>query len=224
MIKGSDIMRNLKTIRKSKNITQKQVADYLHMSESTYCLYEKGSRTPTPDTVSKLADYFKVSTDYLLGRTDEIEIKPYEDNVKEYANACFIDYTNEKIVRLPILGGVSAGLPELAIQEFDEYEYAILPKNARDEDYFWLRVKGDSMEPTLFNNYFVLVQTNAAVKNNDVAVVALNGDEATIKRYKYKPDGSSWLYADNKKYLPIKLTVELRPNIIGKVVKFMGNL
>lgn len=63
-------MNNLKTIRKEKKKTQLQVASLLGVTQAAYSMYESGVREPDKDTLFKLADYFNVTTDYLLGRTD----------------------------------------------------------------------------------------------------------------------------------------------------------
>ena len=58
----------LKELRKSKSATQKNMADLLEITERNYQRYEYGLVDPTASNVSKLADYFGVSVDYLLGR------------------------------------------------------------------------------------------------------------------------------------------------------------
>jgi len=65
---------HLKAIRQSKNITQKQIATAIGLSESNYQLFEYGKIKPSFDTLIALADYFNVSIDYLVGRTDKPEI------------------------------------------------------------------------------------------------------------------------------------------------------
>ena len=61
----------LKEIRKSKGVTQKAMAKYLGVLEQSYQLYEYGKREPNHETTIKLADFFDVSLDYLMGRSDE---------------------------------------------------------------------------------------------------------------------------------------------------------
>lgn len=61
----------LRTIRKQRKLTQRELASKLNMSQSTIALYETGDRKPDPDTINKIADFFDVSTDYLLGRSDD---------------------------------------------------------------------------------------------------------------------------------------------------------
>lgn len=60
----------LKNLRTEKNITQKDLAKYLGVSDRSVGYYETGKRTPPPDIIKKIADYFNVSVDYLLGRTN----------------------------------------------------------------------------------------------------------------------------------------------------------
>ena len=58
----------LRALREKEGLTQKQVANYLQLSRSTYTYYELGKRQPNLQTLSRLAEFFHVSTDYLLGR------------------------------------------------------------------------------------------------------------------------------------------------------------
>ncbi len=60
-------MKSLKLIRKQRNKTQKDVADFLKMSEAGYSGYETGRTEPNIETLIKLADFFGCSIDYLLG-------------------------------------------------------------------------------------------------------------------------------------------------------------
>jgi transcriptional regulator with XRE-family HTH domain len=73
-MKGGTILETLpsrlKNLRKEKNVMQKEIASFLDVSSSAYGFYEQGKRTPTSDIIGKLADYFNVSTDYLLCKTN----------------------------------------------------------------------------------------------------------------------------------------------------------
>lgn len=65
------IFKNLRAIREDNDISQKIIADYLNVSQNTYSQYETGVISLTAETLIKLADYYHVSIDYLLDRTDE---------------------------------------------------------------------------------------------------------------------------------------------------------
>jgi len=68
-----DFPGRLKALRKSKGITQKVLSIFLEMHERAYQMYEYGTREPNHATTAKLAAYFGVSVDYLLGLTDNPE-------------------------------------------------------------------------------------------------------------------------------------------------------
>lgn len=69
----------LKELRLKNEKLQKDVADYLNITTSAYGYYEKGIRQPNPEMLLKLAEYFDVTTDFLLGRTDT----PNEKNIDD---------------------------------------------------------------------------------------------------------------------------------------------
>lgn len=71
----------LRDIREDKDITQKELADYLHIRQNTYSQYETGQRQLSMDTLVKLALFFGTSTDYILELTDET--RPYRRSKKE---------------------------------------------------------------------------------------------------------------------------------------------
>lgn len=56
--------------RKLNKVTQRQIADYLNMAQPSYIRYEKGTSEPNLENLVKIADYFDVSVDYLLGRCE----------------------------------------------------------------------------------------------------------------------------------------------------------
>lgn len=66
----SILSERLRNERTTKGYTQKQVADYLQITYNAISQYESGSREPSLDTLCRICDFFDVSADYLLGRTD----------------------------------------------------------------------------------------------------------------------------------------------------------
>lgn len=65
----NSISEKLKYLRDLKKLTQKEVANSIGVTTSAYGFYEQGKRTPSPELIVKLAEYFNVTTDYLLGYT-----------------------------------------------------------------------------------------------------------------------------------------------------------
>ena len=66
----------IKDLREDADLTQKEIAEYLHIKQNTYSQYENGQRQLPLDFLVALAKYYKTSTDYILGLTDER--KPYK--------------------------------------------------------------------------------------------------------------------------------------------------
>ena len=65
-------MNRIRELRKQKGVSQKELSIELSLSQPTVCAWEKGVKEPSNKSASKLADYFGVSMDYLLGRSDNI--------------------------------------------------------------------------------------------------------------------------------------------------------
>ena len=61
----------IKDLREDNDITQRELAEYLHIKQNTYSQYENGQRGLPIEMLIKLARYFHTSTDYILGLTDE---------------------------------------------------------------------------------------------------------------------------------------------------------
>lgn len=60
----------IRELREDHDLTQQEVANMLDMKQSQYCRYEKGYRDIPTDILIKLADFYKTTTDYILGRTE----------------------------------------------------------------------------------------------------------------------------------------------------------
>ena len=76
------MVKNLKKLRENAKISQKQLADIIHVSQQSINKYENHDVEPNIETLCEIADYFDVSTDYLIGRTDVMRMNV---SVKEYA-------------------------------------------------------------------------------------------------------------------------------------------
>ena len=128
------IGEKIKALRKQKGITAKKVAEALNILPDTYRNYETGRREPNLETLSNIAEYFGVSTDYLLGREtfqDPIDLL----NLNPQEKAIVYAYVNLKPDKrsefLEILKSIVAGSDAKAItrsgskQKDDDDEYII---------------------------------------------------------------------------------------------------
>lgn len=125
------------------------------------------------------------------------------------------------ILLLPVLGKIPAGDPIEQLENLVEYKQVPNPGKYKENELFILNVTGDSMIGSrIFEGDQVLVWKTPEVNNGDIAVVNVNGEDATLKRVKKTDSGQYILYPDNPKYEPIIINNE-RARIIGKVVQVM---
>lgn len=91
------ISNRLKELRQEKDLLQKDIANYLNISTSAYGFYEQGKRTPDTEIIKKLSEFFNVSLDYLLGKTDIRESADDILNGKEPTIALHSDYEYDEL-------------------------------------------------------------------------------------------------------------------------------
>lgn len=125
----------------------------------------------------------------------------------------------ERVAMIPILGAVPAGPAHAASAEAEGHIPVALDREPV-ESLFALKVKGDSMEPTLMNGDTVVVRWQEAAKNGEIIVARFEEDEATVKRFKMRPSGAL-LVPDNTKYPPFPLG---EGKIAGKVISLIRRL
>ena len=87
--------------RKRKGLTQEQLANKFFLNKSSISRYEKGNQTPEMPTLQKFADFFNVSTDYLLGRTDERNLSIEKSKLDESVTTISAHRINSDIDNLP---------------------------------------------------------------------------------------------------------------------------
>lgn len=109
----------------------------------------------------------------------------------------------QRTVKIPVLGRVAAGLPILAVENCEGYlDFPVMHRNQLYGELFGLRVEGDSMiDAGIFSGDIVIVQKEPIAENGDI-VVALVGDEATVKRF-FRENGKYRLQPENKSMEPI---------------------
>lgn len=199
-------MERLRRLRESRDLLQKDLAELLGVDRTTYVKYETGKSEPGHETLVRLANFFNVSTDYLLGN-DTGSASPSGNWI-------------------PVLGYVVAGIPIEATEEILDYE-EITPEMAAQGEHFGLKVKGDSMEPKFSPGDVVIVRKQEDVDNGDIAVVLVNGDEATIKKIKKRPDGVMLIPLNPNYEVMFYNNEEIKTlpvTIVGKAVELRAKL
>lgn len=200
-------------LRIKKHLTPNYVE---RMSNIPYDDLEKvreGEKNLTDSQVHKMALVLDTTYDYLMGLTDDPRIPGNGDDG----------------VKIKVFGDVAAGIPIKQIDNFDPDDAdsweEIDRRTAKNGEYFALRIKGDSMEPRMFEGDTVIVRHQPSVESGEIAIVAINGDEATCKKVTFTSDGMI-LNSLNPKYEPRFFSNErvqkLPVRILGKVVEIRG--
>lgn len=204
--------KNLKFYMDLYNKSRIEIAKTLGVSYTTFASWENGTNYPRIDKIEMLANYFKIS------KADLIENK-YK---KLSGESDTINFHPRVGVKIPILGEVVAGTPISAIENILGYE-EITPEMAATGDFFCLKVKGASMEPKLFEGDLLVVRQQTDVDSNEIAVVLVNGDEATVKQIKKATSGITLIGYNVAVYPPRFYSnqeiQELPVTIIGKVIE-----
>ncbi len=196
-----------------ENLNKKQLAILEFIKKE---IYKKGY----PPSVREICEAVNLkSTSTVHGHLSRLEKKGFirRDATKpraiEVLDGNGFSYFKKEMVDLPVVGKVTAGQPILA-QENIEDVFPIPIDFVGNKDSFILVVKGDSMiNAGIYSQDYVIVSQQPYANNGDI-VVALLGDEATVKRF-YKENGHFRLQPENQLYEPI-IVEELK--ILGKVV------
>jgi len=195
-----------------KATTPTAVCKHITKSSGNLATWKNGN--VRNDHLKALADYFEVSVDYLLGRTDD----PKGDWSKEH-------FPPEKIYYIPVIASVAAGfnrnIDELTANEWQEIPASIC-RGYDPKDLYVFIVSGDSMSPKFLDGDRVLVVQQQSVDPGDIAIVSYNNyEDGTLKKVYYEPGCD---YVDliplNSKYDPIRLQGEDLDGcrICGKVI------
>ncbi len=197
-----EIYERIKLRRKEIGLSAETVAERLGVSPATIYRYENNDIKKFPtDILEPLAKVLHTTPAYLLG----IENKNKSNTA----------------VKIPVLGLVRAGIPMDAVEYIIDYE-EIGKDMARQGEFFALQIKGDSMEPKISEGDVVIVRKQPDVENGEIAIILVNGDEATIKKVQ-KFNGGINLIPSNPAYDVMTYTNEqiekLPVRVLGKVVE-----
>lgn len=198
------ISNNINKLIRERNVTQVDIHNKTKIPKSTLTGYVKGTSTPSPGNVQKIADFFEVPKSSIDPR--------FKKNITNITPV-------KEVIKIPILGVIACGDPILAEQNIDGYREEIA-ESVPTGDVFFLETKGDSMTPTVPENSFVLIRKQDTVENNEIAAVLINGDsEATLKRVMFQGESMILIPDNTQGHSPIIVNKENPARIIGKAIK-----
>lgn len=166
----------LRERRKEKGLTMKQVADAVGVSEATVSRWESGNiANMGRSKIYALSKILGLSPAEIMG----IEEPPKESSNQKSPELTPVEYNPTH--KIPVLGRISAGLPLYAEENIEEYIYTEL--NGGNE-YFGLRVEGDSMNAArICDGDIIIVRQQEQVEDGEIAVVMVGDEDATVKRF-----------------------------------------
>ncbi len=209
------IGERIKFERNKKGISQAALGELLQLTQQAIGKWEKNLAEPDSETLLKLSDIFEIPVSSLLGREEKSPSNVYDvDGLLVY----------EEIGT--VCAGFNGAINEIPTGKKIEIPASMISGGNKD-DYFVLRVTGNSMYPKLLEGDTILCKRCDSVDSGDLAVVLYNGDEATVKKINYIT-GQNWLelIPINPEYPSKRIegTDLDQCRILGKVVKLIRDL
>lgn len=224
MLSNKELGAYLKKLRENRNLSLRQVDYRSSVSFSHLSMIENGTRRPTALTLKELANVYNVDYIDLYEKAGYLDLAESE-KLKNSVDSNIFPVTDIP-KKVPVVGRISAGLPILATENIEGYEFAPSSQIKEGYTYFYLRVQGDSMNLKFNEGDIVLVQKQDDLENNEIGVILVNGFDATVKKYRKEnglvilepmstnPENTVQIY--NPKDISIK--------IIGKVISYQGKI
>lgn len=247
-----DFGRLIQLKREELEVSLKEMSTALGITESDLDDCEQGILPLNLEWAEKMANFLDTNVSQLLFEHDLYEGKvpeEYHDEVRKWetlvkaaedeaandsyehrkSSANCEELSGMELVKFPVIGSIAAGYDCCALEEYTG-DYAYFPSSelsAPADEYFVLRVKGNSMYPKLLENDTVLVRRKQCVDSGKIAVVLYDGEDATVKRVNYI-SGENWLelVPINPEYQTKRIEgVNLEQcRVLGEVVKLMRDM
>lgn len=202
--KGGSIMNfgdRIKQLRVANNLSQTEFGKMIGVAKTTVSSYERNNSVPNDEIKKEISRKFNVSIDELVG--NDVKIK-------------------QRSFKIPVFAYVSAGNPLFTSEEIIDWEELPIKYKSQGE-FFALMVKGQSMEPRFCEGDVVIVKKQNDVDDGELAIVLVNGDQATFKQVRKSDAGITLIGTNTAAYLPHFYSndeIETLPvAIIGKVVE-----
>ena len=198
--------KRLMQVMAENNDTIYSLAEFLHLSPSAISRYTSASMTPKILTIEAMSTKYGISPAWLMGA-----------NVDKYPEP----ESEKSSKRIPIVGTIAAGVPILAQQNIEGYEY--VPNDLNVD--FCLRVKGDSMiNARILDGDLVFIRQQPDVETGEIAAVMID-DEATLKRV-YKINGTVILRPENPNYHEqVYSKKDMKDvSILGKAIRYISEV
>ena len=174
--------KNIRFYVEKINKDRREICKDLNVSYSTFSDWYNGNKYPRIDKIEAMANYFDIQK---------------SDLIEEHSNNNIIDISG----MIPIVGKIPAWYPVLAQENIEGYMPTMM-KNPNE--YFYLRVSGVSMiNAGIPNGSLVLIHKQPCAENGEIVACRVNGNEATLKRFKPVDKNTVVLMPENPDFQPI---------------------
>ena len=213
---GNKFSNRLKMAMQIRNMKAIELSEKANIPKSAISQYLSGVYEAKQKSIFKIANVLNVSEGWLMG----LDV-PMERQKSNNINIEKTDTLGNPVTPIPILGTIKAGYDYIAQENWIgtvDVETSLIKDG---EEYFALKVKGDSMAPVFVEDDIVIIKKQKDCENIEFAVFSIDGDEGTLKKIKKTNDGII-LQPLNPAYGPVMYTydeVQAVPVIIVGVVK-----
>lgn len=204
----------LKDKRESKHYGLNQFCMNSDIQTSLYSRLENGKvQKINPYLLKKIAKGLRIDYKELYKIVDYLEEAPLNE----------IDMTEQiSIVRIPLYESISAGCGNGDDPEDNPIDFIIIPELKNAHLYFSVKVKGDSMEPTIKNHSIIVIKRDESIPDGSIGAFIVDGG-AVVKRIR-RTESENILISDNHAYMPIILRDGDTYHECGRVVKVISDL
>ncbi len=205
----TEAARRLKEMIDKQALTYAELEKRTGIPKSALQRYASGDTVKIPmDRLGKIAQALNTTPAYLMG---------WPDSVRPAHGLPQGALPVRSFAEIPVIGVVRAGWNGLAYEEEQGFECADV---RNPEEYFFLKVTGDSMAPRINEGDLALVHRQSSAESGDVVVALINGDEGTIKKF-IRQGSTVILQPFNPAYAPVVLGSDEQEDfrIAGRVVQ-----
>lgn len=203
----------IKELRVSKNLTQEELAEKINVNKATIANYEANRRALTIDKLEIILSELEVTLqDFFSNKNYQADY--HSSNLPEFQESNIEGTIN----RIPIISRVSAGEGVYGVE--DILEWLEMPISLCDSADYATFVKGDSMEPKIYDNDLILVRKQNYIENGKIGIFKVD-DEVFCKKFFSNPITKEVVLKSlNSIYEPIYITKENKKefHILGKVI------
>ncbi|MCY1564148.1 XRE family transcriptional regulator [Staphylococcus pettenkoferi] len=195
------IGKRIKELRKQKKLTQNDLSKLTGYKQNTISSHENGTRGIDEIDIMNYCEALGVTPTDLFQKEPQPQLETLP------------------VKKIPVVSQISAGLPIYSEENLIDYTYIATKNLSADKELFGLKVSGDSMDKEFKDGDVVIVEKDAVVENGQIAVVQINGYNATVKRVRYEKDRIILIpESNNPAHYPQVYSQDDEVKIIGRVV------